>query len=278
MAQFTVLLDALVEKFVSKLARRELGDDSDTSAFDEKKAELMLIWKACTDGAVASVSWPDSDGEQQVVQRPKKSKKDPSTKISENGNTCVYVPTKGKSKGVVCGKKAVLGKKMCSVHKKNEDEVVEDDVESSKDEDVSQVEDTVDETVETKCVYVPTKGKSKGVVCGAVVVEGTDLCTKHTKKPVENEKKDGAKVETKMQVVKKPAENEKKDGAKVETKMQVVKKQNGRWVHQETGLVFKSSKERIIIGKMIEEEFTTLDKDDIPMVERHGFAYELADA
>ena len=257
MAQFTVLLDALVEKFVSKLARRELGDDSDTSAFDEKKAELMLIWKACTDGAVASVSWPDSDGEQQVVQRPKKSKKDPSTKISENGNTCVYVPTKGKSKGVVCGKKAVLGKKMCSVHKKNEDEVVEDDVESSKDEDVSQVEDTVDETVETKCVYVPTKGKSKGVVCGAVVVEGTDLCTKHTKKPVENEKKDGAKVETKMQVV---------------------KKQNGRWVHQETGLVFKSSKERIIIGKMIEEEFTTLDKDDIPMVERHGFAYELADA
>jgi hypothetical protein len=263
------LFDSLVNKFISKLVQHEMGGRTSDEQ-DSKKQEFFGIWKSCVDSANVTVSWSDGEPEPVYagpVEKPKKKSVAKKTKAKSDDEEeemvvgkCTYVATKGSSKGKVCGKKAVSGKKMCASHKK-----AEEDSSSLSDEKVVDSED--DNTVESTpapagktCVYTPSRGKSKGVACGCATVDDTDLCAKHSKKAVETTSADEAKTEA----------------AKTETKVHVVKKMNGRWVHVESGFVFKSNKERVVVGKMVDDTCEPITDDDLPELERYSFEHEVS--
>jgi len=275
MAQMFSLFDSIVSKFISKLVQHEMSDATQDEQ-DSKKQEFFGMWKSCVDSANVTVSW--SDGEPEPVyagpeEKPKKKTAAKKTKAKSDDEDdtvvvgkCAYVATKGTSKGKVCGKKAMTGKKMCASHKKAEEDcgdvnpLSEEKVVDSED-DNAPAESTPTPAAKT-CVYTPSRGKSKGVACGCAVVDGADLCTKHSKKTLEPT---AAEPDT-----------EAKAAAKTETKVHVVKKLNGRWVHVESGFVFKSNKERVVVGKMVNDTCEPITDDDLPELERYSFEHEMS--
>ena len=270
------LFDSLVSKFISKLVQLELSDGTQEEQ-DSKKQEFFGIWKSCVDSANVTVSWSDGEPEPVFagpVEKPKKTAakktKAKSTAVKSDDEEeivvgkCVYVATKGSSKGKVCGKKAVAGKKMCTSHKKAEEDssVLSDEKVVDSEDDTGTSELTDDTPAAKTCVYTPSRGKSKGVACGCAAVDGTDLCSKHSKKTTETPA-DADETDTKTE-------------AKTETKVHVVKKQNGRWVHVESGFVFKSNKERVVVGKMVNDVCEPITDDDLPELERYSFEHEVS--
>lgn len=267
MAQIISVFEVLVDKFIAKLAAHQgNGSYDDTEA---KKKEFTSIWKSCVDTATVSVAWSDdaSGGVTEIKPKKKSSSKKTSSEatptptpeadsVGEVGK-CMYVATKGKLKGTTCGKKTVPGKKMCQSHKKAEDDVIRDDPESPVFGPQNKEEQTVSEDSK-KCTYVATRGKNKGVACGNDVADGSDTCSKHTKKTSEPEPDADADKTT-----------------VVETKIHVVKKQNGRWVHVDSGFVFKSNKERVVVGKMTDGEYRDINSEDVADLEKYNFEHEL---
>ena len=268
------IFDSLVSKFITKLVQHEMSDRTQDEQ-DSKKQEFFGMWKSCVDSANVTVSW--SDGEPEPVfsgpaDKPKKTAakktKAKSDDEEEVVGKCVYVATKGNSKGKVCGKKAVAGKKMCASHKKAEEEeesVLSEEKVVDSEDDTTTSESTGDTPAAKTCVYTPSRGKSKGDACGCAVVDGTDLCSKHSKKT-----KSKSTTEAPADTDAEPKE------AKTETKVHVVKKQNGRWVHVESGFVFKSNKERVVVGKMVDNVCEPITDDDLPELARYSFEHEVS--
>jgi hypothetical protein len=247
---FDFPLACLVDKFITKAVFHLAGENTDSAKIEEMKQELGAIWQSCVKSISVSVSWSDS-GEVQTKKKKKEKVVEEETVAEESEDSkCVYVPTRGKSKGVACGKKSLPGKKMCASHKKMEDDekVVEEE------DDKSVPEENGDSGL---CTFVPKSGKTKGVPCTNNVVEGYVVCSKHL-------------VKTKAP--------ETMEDKKSDTKVQLVKKQNGRWVHVESGFVFKSTKERVVIGKMVNGEFSPLVDGDITEASRLGFECEQSTA
>ena len=44
--------------------------------------------------------------------------------------------------------------------------------------------------------------------------------------------------------------------------------------HPDTGLVFKSASERVVIGRIIEDEFASLDQESVDLCQQYGFRYD----
>jgi hypothetical protein len=171
------IISATVAKFASALSKK-------TSLPAE---EIIEMWKA----AVSSVS-VQVDGEKATKTRKRPAKKTtketvveeakpssdeeeakPSSTTSDDeeaaalpvpkpDHTCAFKPKKGKT---VCGKAVGAEGSMCAAHKRYE-VVAKADVVAEK----------------KTCGAVISKGDRKGETCGAGVKEGSECCSKHTKK------------------------------------------------------------------------------------------------
>ena len=113
---------------------------------------------------------------------------------------------------------------------------------------------------EIKCVYKFIKGKQQGESCNKSTKNGTRFCSKHSKF-----EEDGQKEKHKL--------------PKVESKSpdRIIKlnKELNKWWHKESKLVFKSSKDKVVIGTYKNNEYKPISKDDISECEKYGFKYEL---
>ena len=124
------------------------------------------------------------------------------------------------------------------------------------------------------CPYVYTKGEKEGQVCNIKPKGGVVFCTRHKKYEGMEPKQKKILPSTKKSI----------GGNTVVTKKEPVKKEVNTvprknkaidmlW-HSATGMVFKSAKERIVVGKCVNDKVLPLTKDDIEICMSHSFAYE----
>ena len=147
------IISATVAKFASALSEK-------TSLPTE---EIIEMWKA----AVGSVS-VQVDGEKATKTRKRPVTKEtaaeeakPSSDEEKPAHMCPFKPKKGNN---VCGKPVGAEGSMYAAHKRYE-AVAKADV-----------------VAEKTCGAVISKGDRKGETCGAKVKEGSECCSKHTKK------------------------------------------------------------------------------------------------
>ena len=112
-----------------------------------------------------------------------------------------------------------------------------------------------------KCNYKFIKGKQQGENCNKSTKNGTQFCSKHSKFEEDGQKDKKPKL------------------PKVESKSldRIIKlnKDLNKWWHKESKLVFKSSKNKVVVGTYKNDEYKTLTKDDISECEKYGFKFEL---
>lgn len=135
------------------------------------------------------------------------------------------------------------------------------------DEDDSDVE---------KCPYVITKGQHKGDICSAKPKEDMTYCGRHTKyegidqkpkKTLPQAKKSVKVAASKEATSKKPASPELLDRTLHK------RKDLGVLWHSQTGLVFKSSSQRIVVGRIKDDEVANLSEEDIDLCKKWSFGY-----
>jgi predicted DNA-binding WGR domain protein len=111
----------------------------------------------------------------------------------------------------------------------------------------------------SSCQYKYVRGDKAGEVCGSATKEGNAFCSKHKKKDVSGEK---GKEEKK----------ERKSGSPVLALNR--NKKLGVLFHKESNLVFKSESEKIVVGKLVENEVVPLKDEDVDECRRWGFKFE----
>ena len=116
------------------------------------------------------------------------------------------------------------------------------------------------------CPYVYTKGEKEGHLCNIKPKGGVVFCTRHKKYEGIESKQKKILPSTKKSI-----------GTKKEPDVNTVLRKNKAidmlW-HSATGMVFKSAKERIVVGKCVNDKVLPLTKDDIEICMSHNFAYE----
>ena len=112
-----------------------------------------------------------------------------------------------------------------------------------------------------KCNYKFIKGKQQGSFCTGSTKNGNKYCSKHLKFENEGQKEKKASIP----VVEKKSLD----------RIIKLNKDIKMWWHLETKLVFKSSTEKIVIGRYKDGEFQKLKEDDIEDCQKYGFKYEL---
>lgn len=109
------------------------------------------------------------------------------------------------------------------------------------------------------CKYMPQRGKNVGIVCGKKTKKDCEFCTAHSKK---QGPPNTIEVETK--------------DAPIPKKPNPVLRKNhiiGKWWHPDSGLVFKSSEEKIVIGIYKDEQLLDLTDDDVTTCIAYKFKY-----
>ena len=174
--------------------------------------------------------------------------------------------TKETKKKNIKEQKRVKATKRTKEQKKDDqqDEIKELEQENEEDEikDKKKMNEDNEETVVcTNCIYVFTKGDKKSQICG-IKTKDSSYCTKHKKHQV---------VE---KVDKKPLKTEEKVREKCVNIVLVKHKTLEKLYHPESNLVFKSNKERIVIGKCVDNNLIPLKNEDIEECKRWRFNYE----
>lgn len=109
------------------------------------------------------------------------------------------------------------------------------------------------------CGHIAQRGKNIGAICGKKVKKDSDFCSLHSKKT--------ATVTT--------IEVETKD-VPVQRKPNPVLRKNhiiNKWWHPDSGLVFKSSEEKIVIGIYKDDQLVDLSEEDIATCISYKFKY-----
>lgn len=109
------------------------------------------------------------------------------------------------------------------------------------------------------CGYVYSRGLKKGSVCGSKAKKNCEFCSQHST----NQKKTDAVVvvETPTTIVKKP------------NPVLRMNKIISKWWHPDSGLVFKSAEEKIVIGIFKNEQLNDLTEEDIATCVSYKFKY-----
>jgi hypothetical protein len=115
---------------------------------------------------------------------------------------------------------------------------------------------------ENKCSYKFTKGKQQGEICTSGVKGDSQYCSKHMKF------EDIGQKDKKTLL---PVTTEKKS---VDRLVRLNKEIN-KWWHVESKLVFKSNKEKIVVGTYRDDIYNDLCDDDIEDCNKYGFRYEI---
>lgn len=108
------------------------------------------------------------------------------------------------------------------------------------------------------CQYVYVKGQKAGSSCSHKRKKDSEFCSQHSKK---KEEPQVVVVETAKEAPKKP------------NPVLRMNKIINKWWHPETGLVFKSSEEKIVIGIYKEESVHDLTEEDVATCVTHKFKY-----
>jgi hypothetical protein len=126
------------------------------------------------------------------------------------------------------------------------------------------------------CPYIYTKGEKEGQPCNIKPKGGTVFCTRH-------KKYEGTEPKQKKILPSSKKSISPNTGAKkipvinaVNTVLRKNKALDKLW-HLATGMVFKSVKERVVIGKCVDDKLVPLSSEDIEVCMAHGFAYENPD-
>ena len=117
-------------------------------------------------------------------------------------------------------------------------------------------------STKSKCSYKFTKGKQQGEVCSSNAKENSQYCSKHMKF------EDSGQKELKYNPIPAPTE-------KSVDRLVRLNKELNKWWHVESKLVFKSNKEKIVVGIYKNDIYTDLCEDDIEECNKYGFKYEI---
>ena len=228
------------------------------------------------------------EGEQSVTESPKPVKPKPKPKpkdededadedVKSSLQTCSYIferSGKNNNKGDKCGTKTKGDAEYCSKHKKR----------------VADSKEKGDEC-NSLCMYVfERKGKNniKGEQCGTKTKGDAKYCSKHkNKEKLDSDDKDKCKktkpprprVPSKKKKVEKTEEVitdtkiEKDKDTELKPKIILKKHKNlGVFYHAETRFVFESPLERIIIGKLLDDDIIDpITDSDKPQIEKYQF-------
>jgi hypothetical protein len=124
------------------------------------------------------------------------------------------------------------------------------------------------------CPYLFTKGAKEGEYCGSSPKNGAVYCSRH-KKYEGIEPKQKKVLPTSKKSIAEAIKNKKLSPKKeINIILRKHKILNQLW-HQDTGMVFLSAKERVVIGKSVSDVLKPLDNDDIEVCKAHGFKYEI---
>ena len=164
-------------------------------------------------------------------------------------------------------------KKVASKHHIVENELLQEWEEYAKVETKAEtkVQTKVDTKVQTKadtkkvenkttgCPYVFSKGEKSGKMCGSKSKNGSLYCSLH-KKHEDKEPKQAKLPEPK---------------SKVDTSKHLFIKNVvlGKPVHKDTGLVIRSSEDRTVIGKCVNNSLNKLESDDVETCKKLGYNY-----
>ena len=114
-----------------------------------------------------------------------------------------------------------------------------------------------------KCVYKFTKGKQQGDICNGGIKGDSQYCSKHLKFEETGQK--DKKVTLPVSVSEKKSVD----------RLVRLNKEINKWWHLESKLVFKSDKEKIVVGVYKDDTYRELCNDDIEECNKYGFRYEL---
>jgi hypothetical protein len=113
-----------------------------------------------------------------------------------------------------------------------------------------------------KCAYKFTKGKQQGEMCSSNAKDNSQYCSKHLKF------EDSGQKEIKYNPLPAPVE-------KSVDRLVRLNKEINKWWHAESKLVFKSNKEKIVVGVYKNDIYSDLSEDDIEECNKYGFKYEI---
>ena len=124
----------------------------------------------------------------------------------------------------------------------------------------------IDQTISNGCPYEFIKGESKGTICKSKPITGQTYCSRHKKH------EGSIKKEKKITPIAKNTKDEKQNSP-VKTTL-VKHKTSGKIWHPETKFVFKSPKEIIVIGKILNDNVIDLTPDDLKICKQWKFAFD----
>lgn len=132
---------------------------------------------------------------------------------------------------------------------------------------------------ESTCQYIIKKGANEGKECGCKVKDESTMCYKHKKYEgtIPKQKKIiPASKKPLVEITNKNDNTAKSDTNIAHNILRKHKTLDKLW-HSETGMVFKSAKERIVIGKCVDDKLIPLSSIDINVCMEYSFAYETQD-
>ena len=129
--------------------------------------------------------------------------------------------------------------------------------------------------VEGGCPYTFIKGKDEGTICNSKPKDGGEYCSRHQKCEGVGQK-DKKKIPVAKKSVSSKVSSPKVSPSKKPTeKVLRLNKEIDKFWNPESGLVFKSKDDRVVIGSYKDEKFEKLTNDDIAACEKYGFKYEM---
>ena len=133
----------------------------------------------------------------------------------------------------------------------------------------------------TCCIYKYIKGIQKDEICSSKTKDGNQYCSKHKKyegSVVKESKKSLPPAKDTKQTIKPTVKkNTSREDIKPVQRLFRAHKKTGKLWHPETGLVIKSTKDRVVIGKIVEDNFFDLTEEDIDLCKKWRFAIEIKD-
>jgi predicted DNA-binding WGR domain protein len=122
------------------------------------------------------------------------------------------------------------------------------------------------------CPYKFIKGAKQDTTCGAKAKEGNVYCSRHKKYEGTEPKERKSSPDPKRSTVKSKKSKSRSPAKSTQRVLRKNKKLDKLW-HPETGLVFKSAKERTVVGKCVDDKLIDLTEEDIEECRKWGFSF-----
>lgn len=124
------------------------------------------------------------------------------------------------------------------------------------------------------CPYKFIKGARQDEICGSKPKDGNVYCSRHKKLEGVDQTERKVSPDPKRGTVK--PKSKAKSHSPENSVNRVLRKHKtiNKLYHQETGLVFRSARERVVIGKIVDDKLIDLTNIDIDECRKWGFAFD----